>query len=318
MKEKHQLLDHATVNKIPLLYLDALAKRNVLDGLESEYETFYRRHVMFLNLMGETAQMLEEAGIEYLIFKTIKPYVSVTSDIDILIMNGGDYERAAHLIGYRWQLKGFGPESMTFYDAAADVGIDLHREIAVSNVVYMDKNTLRESITTLRLPTNKKVMSLKPSADLAVIAAHSAIKEQMYTLAEYFTLLYYLERINRTELRELNYLTELNSSRYATIPFIMIADALHEAAHGIVPKNLEKLVNMFGGRSTDAMNLAKKEFTLPYKYSLGTVFFALLNKAKNDKIRKSCALQLHKMFLDASFSNGILREVVAHLRRETY
>lgn len=315
--ESHRLLNYATLNKIPLLYLDALRRRKQIGGLESFYKHNYARHCMFLDIMTQSALSLQEAGIPYCIFKTIKPYLAETSDIDIIVLDDNDFQNAARVIGRRWPLKGYGPQSMTFYDAEADLGIDLHREIAVSHVVYADRNILSEFTTVKTLPNNARVVTLSPPAELFVMAAHSTIKEQIFTLAEYFTFIYHSSQMSKGDIRNFIQLTKENRNVQATVPFLAVASFLHETVHRIRPKVLSEIYQMFSYTSNETNILSRRGMKMPHKYSLMTVTRAILEKMREDKVRKSFLLQLSKM-AEISFALEVLDQLLSHYMRATY
>ena len=315
--ERRRLHTYAVQNRIPLLYLEILEKEGRIGGLKPIYTHSYARYLKLLDLMVEVSLLLEGAGIEYSIFKTIRPYLAETSDIDILVLDNEEYKEAVEVLRERWGLKGYGPQSMTFYDPDADLGIDLHKEIAVSYIVYLDKEKLRRYTTRKKLPNGGHVTTLTSQADLLAVMAHSTIKEQIFSLADYFTFLYCLAEMNVQEVSDLIRLVKDNANIRAAMPFLAITSMLHEASYGETPKKLTKILIELKVKSIETNNLWKNGMKMPHKYSLLTVIKAVLEKSKEEKMRRSVVSQMWKM-LRPSFTRSVIEGVLDHYKRETY
>jgi len=136
--------------------------------------------------IARTSQILKDANIKHVLIKTIRPYISTTVDIDVLIFGSNfEYEEAIMTFlksGYR--MLGQGPQSTTLQDPIIDIKIDIYNEIAVSQIVYLDKRKLANLCNDTRLPNGESARTLTPEADLATVIPHSIVKEHMYTLAE--------------------------------------------------------------------------------------------------------------------------------------
>jgi len=280
---------------------------------------FYKEQAKFRRtnyLISRISKILTEGGIEYAFFKTIRPYISTTVDLDILIFGESEeYIKSITAIknaGYK--LLTYGPLSTTFLDEEANIGIDLYREVAVSFITYIDKKTLYPYITTMKLSNGEKVKILKPEADLACIIVHSVIKEQMYTLSEYYTFIYYLKQMN---IKDFIHVVKQNNVTSAARTHTSITALLHEVAHKTIPEKLQQITESLGKDYFEITRLTQNNFETPHKYHPITVVKALLEIVKVKKCRDSMALQIYRM-LNPRFTNKFLKDLLKHIKRETY
>jgi len=308
---------HAIKNRIPLLYLDTLNRQNKLFDLKPVYCREYSRYLKIFDTMAEVSDFLSSLNVEHVIFKSIRPYPDASVDIDTLIFDSEKYERALKsFLKTGWNILGYGPQSATFFDSEAQVGIDLYREIAVSWVIYLDKRKLEKHIVRIRLPNNKYVSTLQPEADLVAIIAHSVIKEQVYTMAEFYTFLKLLKMMKRKEVENLIELIRTDILVVAK-SFISVTLALHKEAFGFIPEKLAVLSSELGREGLEENRLAQSAFHTPHKYHYLTLVRSLMGKLKEEKTRKSMAMQGFKM-MDLGFTRTVVAGIVDHMTRETY
>lgn len=306
------LFECSRKNRIVLLFLESIKNSDIRLRLSSEVE----KHQNMLISVSKVSNILTKQRIEHAIHKTIRPYRSATVDIDILIF--GDSRNHTHsyqaLEKSDYELVVHGPRSTTMMDTQTNIGIDLYQEIAVSNIIYIDKDKLASYTTTLKLPNGTQIKNLKPEADLLCIIAHSIIKEQMYTLSEYYTFIHYLKVINPSNFTALVKQTNL------TIPtktHASITALLHKTAHGTVPTQLQQILNSLDNETFETTRLIKNKFATPHKYHPITVGRSLLEITKERKARNSMATQLARM-VDPNISKDFLKKLTDHVLRETY
>ena len=307
---------YSVKNRILLLYLEALKGVNKLSSFESIYTEECRKHLRTLDIVSQISQILKKRTVKHAIFKTIRPYNFTTVDIDILIFGDlNTYIKSIKIL----QNAGsgvivYGPRSTTLYNKEFTIGIDLYEQVSVSYLIYMDKEKLADYITTARLPNGKSVEALTPEADLACIIAHSVIKEQMYTLSEYYTFIYYLKQMNIDDFvriaRQLNLISAART--HASITAL-----LHVTAHGFVPDELQQILEILGRDNLETKKLTKDSFKTPHKYHPITVVKSLLETTKEKKNRNSMAMQIYQM-AHPSFAKKFLKNLTEHITRETY
>lgn len=320
-REALELYRCAVKNRMPLLYLTALEKWEKLDNLKKTYYDMREKFGKTYDAISRVSNVLRKADITHTIFKTIKPYPETTVDIDILILNSDEeYKRAIKaLIEAEYKRLGSGPHSTTVKDPRIDIGIDLYQEVAVSQVIYLDKAKIGSYITEKPIPPHgEPARTLSPQADLIAIIAHSAIKEHMYTLSEYYSTLHYLAEMDSKEVLSFTNLIRENAVTRATKTHISLTAMLHKAAHGETPRNVKRILAHLETDSIETRRLTKNKFQTPHKYQILTIAKALLEKAKQDETtRKSIAQQMTSM-MKPRFAEDVIKKIVEHRLRETY
>jgi len=318
-QEVMSLYYRAVKNRMPLLYLTAIKKWNKLGKLKQTYIDIHGRSQSTYDAMLRLSAILREAAIEYALFKTVRPYLETTVDIDVIILEQGeDYKRSiSRMNGAGYERLGHGPNSITFKDPYLNIGVDLYREVAVSQVIYLDKDKIRQHVIEKNIgPNGETIRTLSPPADLIAIIAHSMIKEQMYTLSEYYSTLYFLVQMDSRDLETFIGMIYENALTNSARVHIGITAQLHEIAHGTIPEKIRKILYNL---QLDPIEIHRsKTAEAPYKFHILTVGKALWEKIRvEEKARKSISRQIESM-LDPSFSKVALSRFIGHVLREAY
>jgi len=313
--EMGNLCQYALKNRMLFFYLDRVVNEN-LAMITFLYRMEYPRYERTHDAISETSRILTSAKIKHAVMKTIRPYKSTTVDIDILIFGSeSEYEKSIlRLLNAGYLMLGQGPQSATLQHPTVDIKVDIYNEVAVSHIIYMDKQKLAAFHATKELPNGNSVEMLTPEADLAIVIAHSIIKEQTYTLAEFYTFVNYLEQIDLGEfiklVRESNITVPTQS--HATITAL-----LHKEAFGMIPTPLQTILRDLQRTSLEEMRVANNNLKMPHKYHPLTVARSLLEISREEKSRRSMAFQLRRM-LRPSFAKQFTKLLLDHLTRETY
>lgn len=319
--ESLELYNLAVKNKIPLLYLEALKQQGKLNKLKIKYDEEYTKYLKFLDGVDKVSKILDVTDIEYAIFKTIKPYMAVPGDVDIIVLDNNDAYRKANEIlldaGYREEeVRVSGPGLPDLIDPEGDIIIDLQDELEISYVIYMDKSKFKEHIVKTKIPSEKEIKSLTPELDLAIVIIHS-LTEYMYLLGEYYTFLYTLSRMNERDINNFIAILEENKITAAAKTFVTITANLHEASFGVIPEKLEYVLDKLGYKKSEVERLVESDFKMPHRYSILTVVKEVLEKMGERRFRRSVALQLIKM-LNPRLLKRVIGEVIERQRREYY
>lgn len=311
-----ELHQHSVKNRMSFFCLETINEKVDLRDLRTLYEKEKAKYSNTLRAIARVSRLLTDFKIEHAVYKTLRPYKSTTVDIDTLIFeNGSKYQKAVKAMqraGYKLIVQG--PRSTTLKDAEIDIGIDLYEQVAVSLITYIDKEKLIEYVTTTRLPNGGHVKTLKPEADLVAIIAHSVIKEQIYTLSEYYTFIYYLEKMNINNFIQLVGQNNLTS---ATRTHAAITALLHKAAHKTIPNELQQILAHLDEEKIETTLLIKNGFKTPHKYLMLTLARSLAETMKGKKCRDSFAMQILHM-LNPNFTGNFLKESIQHITRKTY
>jgi len=305
---------------MPMLLLEILRRSDRLGPLSVHYISALDKYRRTVELAAKVSHLLDSAGIPHAIIKSIRPYVSPSEDIDVLIFSDTDYTQAVHLIGNEFKkshpLMRIGPESIHFRNH--DVMIDLYREVAASRFVYLAKERLRPFVYRKELPNGLAASILKPEADLTLLLAHSVIKEQMYTLSEFYSTLFYLVAMDKRQMEAFQDIVGRSGLKRAAAAHMVLSLFLHKSAFGIVPDRLVSVVHSLPGNSFEKRRLAVNQFWTPHKFHPLTVLEALLEELAKERVaRRSIVAQAisHTSF---RFSAKVLSQLVSYLRRETY
>ena len=312
-----RLYRYAAKNRMSLLYLKALSRYNKLGSLEEEYSKLSNRYAKTVEAISRVAQVLERTGVDYALFKSIRPYREVTVDVDVLIF-GTEYQEVVRTMNYAgFTFLDAGPISATFRDIEARLNVDLYYEVGASRIIYLDKDKLRRFTVNRRLPNGQVVRSLDLSADLLAVISHSIVKEHMYVLSEYYTTLYYLADANSRALSSFLSLVDECRMRSAVKTHLGATALLHYGAHAFTPICLKKLLYELGLNHLELSHVKAMDFKMPHKYHLLTVTKALVEKLGESKAKRSLASQASNM-LNPKFASFVVKEMLHRISRETY
>jgi len=316
-KDVSKLYRYAIKNRMPLLYLKALRKCGRLGSLEEEYSRLSNRYIKTVEAISRATRVLERAGVDYTLFKSIRPYHEVTVDVDVLVF-GTEYEEVISTMsdaGYT--LLGAGPTTATLRDIEAGINVDIYDEVAASRVIYLDKDKLRRFTVDRQLPNGEFVGSLDSSADLLAVIAHSLVKEHMYVLSEYYSTLYYLADMNSKALDSFLSLVDECRMRSAVKTHLGATALLHYGAHAFIPICLMKLLGELGLNHLELSRVKEMSFRMPHKYHPLTITRTLIEKLGESKAKRSFAWQASSM-LNPKFTSFVVRETLSRIFRETY
>jgi hypothetical protein len=310
--ELHQL---SARNRMRFHFLRALKKAGEISSFEAMYARDENKCVMTNKAICNVSRVLTDSGISHAIFKTLRPYTSTTVDIDTIIFGEKRHylEAARSLQKSGFKMVVIGPRSTTLRDPKSNTGVDLYEEVAVSCLIYMDKETLTDSVTSTRL-LDTSISILKPEADLAAIVAHSVVKEQMYTLSEYYTFINYLKSFDVKRFLEI---LKSNNLVSMAVTHAGITGMLHKMAHDIVPDQLLQILENLTGETREVSLLSQNDLKTPHKYDALTVAQGLITLMKGKKTRDSVAAQFLQM-LDPKFSRKLVQDTLKHFSRKTY
>lgn len=350
--ESRKLYDLAVKNKIPLLYLKSLKKKSSLNRLKNEYEFEVKNYFNFLNAISKISKILNNK-VNYVIFKSIKPYPSVPGDIDVLILgedkdyinsvillikNGYKhyssendmnikplierkmYKKAAKLLikptfGKKNSLAHVSPNGTDFIDPQLGIDIDLQKELALNYIIYLDKKKFNNKINKIRI-LNSEVCLPSPALDLAITIAHS-IAEQMYLLGEFYTTIYHFQNMNKKEIDLFIEILKENRILNAAKTFLSITKSLHEIVYGDNEK-LDYIIECVGHDNTEFERLKINGFKLPHRYSLSVFLNFLMEKFLEKCFRRSLYFQVFKTLSNPRLMRLVLREFIEMRHRTHY
>jgi len=296
----------AEQNKIPLFFLKTAAcgiKNHDVQYVLSQYE---KKHKNTLDLITSTAQLLEKIGACYSFLKTLKPFPYTPSDIDVLLWSNENLGTIVKILKSQGciplEKSAYG---ITMFSPKYKMNLDLTTQIAVSGLIYVDKESLSSCISQFEIG-GSIVQTLKPSADLLVVAAHSIFKEQTYTLSDYYTFVLLTQYW-----KEAAKLAKELHLKHAFNTVLKMTEAVTIIAFGSA-NSLMKSFEEVG--ITNAEETSGQEFELPKKYDLATLSIAFLKKIKDDPMSKKSLFHIAQSASHPTFYKRLLE----HALRKTY
>jgi putative nucleotidyltransferase-like protein len=296
----------AKKNKIALLFLKTIATFGKYPEINNSLLQYEEKNKSFLDLTTFVSNLFEKKKVSYSLFKTLKPFPSTPSDIDVLFWSKRELERAIALLENNGcislEKSDYG---LTMFSPKHKLNIDLTTQVAVSGFIYVDKEAIFKHVKTLQV-SGTTVQTLEPEVDLLVIAAHSLFKEQLYTLNDYYSFVLSAQSWEKAiELSDSFHLKQsLNVVLETTIgitasAFGSLNPIETEIGHKV-------LLNRFG------LDCHKLEF--PKKYALGTIGTAYQNKIRTDAVSQKSLLRVVRL----AAKPELYHRIVQHVIRKTY
>jgi hypothetical protein len=291
-----QLIESASLNKIGLLYSIASNKAS---------KEMVTRNELLIVTLKELSNVFSVNGLRYSIFKTIKPFPTTPSDVDVLV-NREDLQRAASLL----EFSGFQITTEDAYSITMQRGtmiVDLQLQPSVSNLPYISKEFLMRNIVLKHLD-GFDVYNLSDEAEIIVVASHSLYKEQLFTLSDYYTITMLTERV--ADVDNLIELATLSNTLDALRIMAYLCSQVTEKAFGTSNLKICKLSEVLGAPSLGIRDIQE----LPLKFPFSLVIRLLISRARKDK-------QLRQKILPAIMrivSPTQLGKLISHMTRKTY
>ena len=144
-----------------VFFLDAIRKNGNFGKLKILYVREKRKCIEDSQAISRVSKILTNSGVQYAVFKTLRPYAFTTVDVDVLIFGDKvEHLRAVDsMLNAGYKILARGPKSVTLKDPKSNLGIDLYEQIAVSFINYMDKKKLANFVTTVKLPNGFLIKS---------------------------------------------------------------------------------------------------------------------------------------------------------------
>jgi len=328
-----KMYEIAFKNKVGLFFLDKLKDAEKLPPeLEGQYRLGLDRHLETMQTAVSLTSSLSATTRDFAIFKFLKPFPHTPSDVDALIFpSQGEYTKIVnHLLDHGYFKIGACPSQTVVYDLRGGyegmdkrtVGgkeggkyyIDLYNNVSASHVIYVNKETLADQIITVN-PGKGSIQTLSPVADLVVILAHSIIPEELFTLNDYYTTLYYLDLMSKSDLDRLYNLFAQNCILKCGKLSLSLVGKIHQQVHGFIPDKLDYILQNFYVNETELLNINIK--SLPYRYSISALLWVLAERMKERKGLQSIATQA-VCTANPRMAKWVIYNLIFRRMRETY
>jgi len=305
-KNFHFFLKLAEKNKIPLLFLRTVAPNFKNSSIKSSLLRYEESHQRTLDLIKFVAGLLENEGTPYTIFKTIKPFPYVPSDVDVLLRSDQDLKTVVKALMAKGCIVLDGDTyGVTMFSPAHKMNIDITTQVAVSGIVYVNKKLLFDHVHEVEID-GTMVRTLEPHVDLLVVTGHSVFKEQMYTLSDYYTFVMSLQQWEKA-----SKLADKFHLKPALETVLKITETLTLNAFGscnIITKRFSPL------RITHESTFRDKNIDMPKKYDLSTILVDFSKKIATDPDTLRSLSSAFRSCCNPSF----YLKLVEHVTREKY
>lgn len=314
-----QLFDLAFENRVELLFLDALKKRNLLTGFEERYGQLQKRAALTLDVIARAGAILSSSGIPYAVFKSIKPYPATPNDTDIICMGNKEVYRKAYDIFLRngYQEHGVAPLQINIYDPRGEgkIGpgkkggtyyIDFYQDIATDYFVYINKTKL-ESFVREQEVNGSLVRVLSAEPELAIVMYHNVFPEKTFHLEHFYLPLYrYADPV--FDLEAFSSFVEANRLTMAVRANLSLIETLHNAAFGFVPPPVQALLDRWDRQTSETKKMTMEGLCVPYYFTVRLFWSTFFAKLPDTTSQLSLINQAYHM-LNPKFFKDVLRMV---------
>lgn len=316
----------AVKNKIPLFYLETV--KNLCadcDRLQGYYMNLKEKEQALFHVLEQIVSVLSKYSVDYLVFKTLRPFPFIASDIDLLFFSHDQARKALEVFTQNgYELIGPKAGNLTLVDSRSGIKIDLYKEISVSNIVYLDKSKISECVTQATL-NELSVPLPTPEADLLLFIGHSFYKEQLFTLADFYAIVLSLAKFTSEQRDTFVELVKAQHIEYACSLLLRLTQAIHSIVFQTRMSEIEEIlgrvcVNSLTRAAADrALRRFRRNMSLPYKQSYDTIAIGLMDKfLRDESTRQSLPRQIKHLLSNPQFLEGFVTQLVTHIIRETY
>jgi hypothetical protein len=203
------LAELSSKNKVLILFMEQIKKLeipiNLPSPLRRKEKKLRKKLVLDLILLDSICKLAKKHNIELVVVKTIKPFIYVGDDIDLLVEKS-QYKQLIKLLKIELNLKveGWGPAETTLYKYVKGVNlmVDVHYKLAASSISYVNTKNVLKSKYLIKVRHNDVDIKLPiPSIEYSTLitAAHAILKELRINLADILDIHYRLRELKSRE-----------------------------------------------------------------------------------------------------------------------
>jgi hypothetical protein len=320
-EESEDVYNYAFKNRIGILYLLKLKNSDCLEKLKTEYENLSFRAKETMVTAAKAGKILSEAGIDYVIFKTIRPYPATPNDVDIVCLDGKvGYKKATDALfkaGYFTFQKDapmqilfsdpHGMGSATWDKKGGIYYVDLYKAPAVDYFIYLDPEKMRNEIVFMELD-GFQVKVLRPEVELAAILMHSVFPEKTFTLELFYSISYSFSNFDKKQIEKFLEFSRKNNFVFPVRICLTLTSLLHTEAFGYVPEVITNILTEVEGEyRKEIVSFRATNMKTPYNFLVQSFFISFLKKLREPVSLKSlgvqCAYMLNPFFLKDVFTS---------------
>jgi len=306
----------ARASKIPLYFLERLFEaQGDAFRLKDALDAHRLRYAKMLDLVKEAAYLFRNEQVEYAFFKTLRPFSSVGSDIDVLLFDHS-LSRVLDFLPTKYEVQDICEDNATLYYPNYDLKLDLHASLSVSRFPYVDVDSIRGEVVE-KILDEVAINVLTPEAEVIVTACHSVFKEQMLTLQDCYVLQQFLPLCDRDKIL---WLLRKNRVILAFELSTILAESILRAIRGRKPTfQLYSDAGLVGEVAKfEFTRLIRSDFHLPYRYSLYAVLASFAERALLSREGQRGATLLARHLFNKAFVRRLAARLPKHFRRSSY
>lgn len=286
----------ARINKVHMLYLTGNILANKLEVYTNIIDTLI-----------DVTTILSDNNIDYAVFKTLKPFPYLPSDIDMLI-DPSDADKIVGLLT-RYNYSMFIKDSLCITMKKHNINVDLYFDPCVSGIPYLSRESLVRNRTSIKI-RNATIQRLADYAEFIAVACHSFYKEQMFTLSDYYTLTILAENSDVKDI------IALGKENNCLDILYLISNICKEITVEVFDRDdlkICKIADMLANTNNFNNIIATDILTLPYKFPIRYVTISLFRKVAKEHGKINSLRYFAK-----SISFKQIKKLLEHIKRETY
>lgn len=319
--ENQKLYELAGKNKIGLMFLENLSNIDKIGELKSSLISERKSHNELRITAQRIGEILGKLECTYAIVKSNYPFPAVPNDVDVLIFDNKGFQEIVRKV----EQEGFfildeAPFESWIRDhsrnQSKDISdktpfdIDLYKEMGASQIIYMNKNKLKNHITN-SIINNTDVKVLTTPAELALNIFHSIFPERIYTLLLHYYILYAVKSMNESEKLEFIKICKEQKIEYGINTALNITKDIQEFCFHESAKEIENLIKNLGGETDYIIN------HVPYHYSSKVIVKSFWSR-KFDSTFIKCAIRQIISFLNPNYAKYVIEQYNWRKNRDTY
>ena len=273
-------------NKVFLAFYEGLMRitPEIPEYINKVAKIELKRKMLYEEALAGIAEKAEQEGIEFMVFKSIKPFLYLGDDIDFFLSDKKSYEQFIELLkdlGY--SLMGYGPPEATLVKKVSNVHIiaDVHKALSASYVSYINGKRVWERRIKRKF-LGIEVLGPSLEDEMLILAADSLMKDFRIDLAKFYHAVFLIAKIKeRSKVVKLAYSEGLSGVLEI---FLYAVDRIHRLFYdrkllGLTPFSRDFLPRI-ACKLIDK-NL-KSNISMPWYYPLSSPITAYLSKLMAD------------------------------------
>lgn len=318
--EIKEIYELALKNRMGLYLLNKYSQILTDDFLVNEYKKLRNRNEMTQKVITKACNLLDKHKIEYVLFKSLKPYLATPNDTDILIFgNKKQFKNTLKLFYLENYIKHeIAPLQTTICDPRGKefIGpkkkggtyyIDVYFDIGTDYFAYINKNKIRPYVERTVID-HVSISNLKPEIELAILMFHNVFPERTFQLEHFYLPLFYLSKYPNFDIDLFWSFIKNQHLEYAVNTNLTLVNHLHRKVFNNIPKKLQILSNGYSPNYLELEKWSNTNYDMPYLFSPKTFWKSFSQKLKDSHASKSLVIQFLHM-LSPPFFFDVLKSL---------